>query len=144
MHPAAIISAAKRILLVSAMALVGLNLWTGSPLLAIWIGSRVEANIGALSMTAVGAVLLALAVQSVILTLLLGRLEQAYDRLTGRTQRMRRSSWLKSLSGERGRTAAQRGPSAPVERVVVIMVVAAVLMFEVWFFVFAKSSLVQG
>ena len=32
----------KRILLAAAVTLVGLNVWTGGPLLALWIGSRLE------------------------------------------------------------------------------------------------------
>jgi hypothetical protein len=32
----------RSLALVAAMAVVTLNLWTGAPLLALWIGSRVQ------------------------------------------------------------------------------------------------------
>ena len=53
----------KRVLLVGSMVLVTANIWTGSPLLALWIGSRVQPSSGP-SMTAVGLVAVTLAVFS--------------------------------------------------------------------------------
>ncbi len=44
---------AKRLLLVALMALASVNLFTGAPLFAIWVGSRVQGDSGTLSMTAV-------------------------------------------------------------------------------------------
>ena len=35
---------AKRFLLAALMALLVLNLWTGGPLLALWLGSRVQGD----------------------------------------------------------------------------------------------------
>ena len=43
----------KRVALVSLMAVVTVNIWTGGPLLALWIGSRVQGE-GPPSMLAVG------------------------------------------------------------------------------------------
>ena len=52
---------AKRLLLLALMALAAVNLFTGAPLFAIWVGSRVQADSGRLTMTAVLVVLLVLA-----------------------------------------------------------------------------------
>src|SRR5688572_23403566 len=35
-------SALKRIALAALLTIVGLNVWTGGPLLALWVGSRVQ------------------------------------------------------------------------------------------------------
>ena len=52
---------AKRLLLLALMALAAVNIFTGAPLFAIWVGSRVQGDSGALSMTAVFVVVLVLA-----------------------------------------------------------------------------------
>ena len=44
--------ALKKIGLVTASALCSINLWTGAPLLAVWVGSKVQGNLNNLSMTA--------------------------------------------------------------------------------------------
>ena len=44
---------AKRLLLLALMSLAAVNLFTGAPLFAIWVGSRVQGDSGGLSMTAV-------------------------------------------------------------------------------------------
>ena len=54
----------KRFLLAALMALLVLNLWTGGPLLALWLGSRVQGE-GPPKMGAIGVVILALVVISV-------------------------------------------------------------------------------
>ena len=36
-------SAPKRIAFAALLTIVGLNVWTGGPLLALWVGSRVRA-----------------------------------------------------------------------------------------------------
>src|SRR5438309_10878799 len=52
-----------RVFLLAAMIVATLNVWTGSPLLALWVGSKVQGESATtLKMTAVGAVVLALAV----------------------------------------------------------------------------------
>ena len=48
-------STATRIVLGTLTTLVSVNLWTGGPLLALWVGSRIQAAVGQLSMAAVGA-----------------------------------------------------------------------------------------
>jgi hypothetical protein len=128
-------------------ALVSINVWTGAPLLAIWVGSQFEGWVGGgrgggTTMRAVFVLVAVLAVLELALTLILTRLSAAYDELIERPQAQRRTSpWLRSMRGEREEVARKRAGISGVERVVVISVVAAALAFEVWFFFFAGSSL---
>jgi len=131
----------RRVLLGALTALLSVNLWTGSPLLAVWLGSRLERAIGSLSMAAVGVVILALAIQSIILLRLLAALNRSYDALIGREPKRWQSPWLTSLGAERKDTAAAKQPLSAVEKFVIASVVLAVCGFEVWFFFFAGSSL---
>ncbi len=50
------------------MILVSLNIWTGSPVLALWVGSKVQGSYSTLTVSAVGAVVGALAALVFILT----------------------------------------------------------------------------
>jgi hypothetical protein len=133
----------KRVLLLSASALAAINIWTGAPLLAVWVGSQAAAG-SRLSMGAVGVVILVLAVTCLALTMALGWLSARYDELTGRPVEARRTSpWLRSMRGEREESSRKRHGVSAVERIVVTTVVLAVLAFEVWFFFFAGTSLPQ-
>jgi hypothetical protein len=141
----------KRTTLAASTALVSINVWTGVPLLAVWVGSRFEGWVGGsgsgggTTMRAVFVLVAVLAVLELALTLALTRLSAAYDELTGRPQAARRTSpWLRSMRGEREELARERAGISGIERIVVISVVAAVLAFEVWFFFFAGSSLPSG
>ena len=131
----------KRLALVSAMSLVTLNVWTGSPLLALWIGSRVEAG-GPPSMAAVAVVAVTLAIFSVVLVKVLSTLGGVHDRLIGRRPGPREPApWMRSLRGDRaGERDRDLGLTA-LERVLVVSVVIAVVAFEVWFFFFSGSPL---
>jgi hypothetical protein len=129
-------------------ALLSINVWTGAPLFAIWVGSRFEGWVGGsgtgggTSMRAVFVLIVVLAVLELALTLALTRLSAAYDELSGRPHTDRRTSpWLRSMRGEREEFARQREGLSGVERVLVISVVAAAFAFEIWFFFFAGSPL---
>src|SRR3954471_19778224 len=137
--------ALKKIGLVAASALCSINLWTGAPLLAVWIGSQVQGNLNNLSMTAVFSVILVLAVTVFALGYLLTWLNAKYDELTGRPAVARQTSpWLRSMRDEREADTQQKYGIGGVARVVVICAVAGCLAFEVWFFFFAGSSLPNG
>jgi hypothetical protein len=132
----------RRTLLGAMSAVVSINIWTGSPLLAVWLGSRVQRVNSGPSMGAITLVLVALVVQSLLLVRLLTALNRSYDALIGREQERWQSPWLRSLRAERASdTAARRRPLTIVDRLVVLSVVVAVGAFEVWFFFFAGSSL---
>ncbi len=138
----------KRVGLLSASGLATINVWTGAPLLALWVGSRFEGWVGGsgtgggTSMRAVFVLIGVLVVLELALTFALARLSAAYDELTGRPASARRTSpWLRSMRGEREDFSRKKEGVSGVERIVVISVVAAVLAFEVWFFFFAGSPL---
>ena len=131
----------KRVGLVSASALAAINIWTGAPLLAVWVGSQVVGDSG-LSMGAVFVVIVVLAACCIGLATALTWLSARYDELTGRPAAARRTSpWLRSMRGEREELTRRRHGISAVERIVVVTVVLGVLAFEVWFFFFAGSSL---
>jgi hypothetical protein len=130
-----------RLALTIAATLVAVNIWTGAPLLAVWVGSRFAPSNGP-SMTAIVIVLATLSVLVFLLAFLLTRLNAAYDRLTGRDPGVRRTTpWLRSMGAERVQLARRRTQLSPIERTVAVTVVFAVLAFEVWFFFFARYSI---
>src|SRR5512132_1374303 len=134
--------ALKKIGLVTASALCSINLWTGAPLFAVWVGSKVQGNLNNLSMTAVFSVIVVLAALVFPLAWALTWINSEYDELTGRPPAARHTSpWLRSMRDEREEDVQRKFGISAVERVVVVSVVAAVLAFEVWFFFFVGSSL---
>lgn len=131
---------AKRIGLAAAAAFVTVNIWTGAPLLALWVGSQAAGPSG-LSMTAVFVVVVVLAVLVLALVRLLTLVNERYDRLTGRAAQRRVAPWMRSMRGEREAYAHAKQGTSAVELVVVVTVAAAVLLFNVWFFFFAGSPM---
>jgi hypothetical protein len=137
--------ALKKIGLVTASALCSINLWTGAPLFAVWVGSKVQGNLNNLSMTAVFSVIVVLAAMVFLLAFALTWINAKYDEISGRPAAARHTSpWLRSMRDEPEEDARRKYGISPVERTVVICVVAGVLAFEVWFFFFAGSSLPNG
>jgi uncharacterized membrane protein len=131
----------KRVALAAATIVVAINIWTGCPLAALWVGSRVAGG-GGLSMFAVVVVVVVLAVLTFTMAMLLTRLNAAYDQLVDRPQTARRTSpWLRSMRGERESLAREHRGISAVERAVIVSVVACVLTFEVWLLFFAGSPL---
>lgn len=132
----------KKVGLVIASALVTINIWTGAPLFSLWVGSKVQGSSINLSMGAIFSVVALLAILVAGLAWLLGRINGAHDELTGRPRAARQSSpWLRSMRGEREEVVREKRGISPIERMVVLSVVGAVLAFEFWFFFFAGSSL---
>ena len=137
--------ALKKIGIVTASALCSINLWTGAPLFAVWVGSRVQGNVNNLSMTAVVSVIVVLAAMVFLLAMALTWLNAKYDDLSGRPAAARQTSpWLRSMRDEREHDVREKYGISGVERIVVICAVAGVLAFELWFFFFAGSSLPNG
>jgi hypothetical protein len=129
----------QRVGLVAAMGVVTLNIWTGAPLAGLWAGSRVAPESG-VSMLAVLVVAVVIGATAYLLLRMLGYLQAAYARRTGRPVARRQTTWLRAMSGER---PAGRGGDAPpltaADYVVVAMVILAVVAFEAWFFFYAGS-----
>jgi len=137
-------SALKRVALAALIAIVALNIWTGSPLLALWVGSRVQGS-GPPSMAAVFVFFVLFAVLSASLLRVLSRLSAAYDSASGRPPSVgRHVPWLRSMRGEReSGYAGDRPQLTATERILVGMVVVVVLIFEIWFFFFSTSPIDQ-
>ena len=125
------------------MGVVALNIWTGSPLLGLWVGSRVQGD-GPPQMHAIFVVAVVIAVVSLVLAQVLGRLGIAYDKLTGTAPTVRQHTpWLRSMRGERPQYVGVEPRLTVLERILVIMVVLVVALFEVWFFFFSSSPIDQ-
>jgi hypothetical protein len=116
-------------------ALVSVFLMLGGPVLALWVGSQVQTEVG-LTMAGVGAAIGVLIVTGVLLYKALIYLNAAYDEAVGRTRRREQLPWHKPASGERRAIAAQQ-PLSAIDWVVVGTVVAAGLAFGAWFVFFA-------
>jgi hypothetical protein len=133
----------KPILLAAAMAFLALNVWTGSPLLAVWIGSKVQGEESQASMGAYAVVIISLIAFSWGLYQLLKLVMSAYQDATGTRPTVRtHAPWLRSMRGERPEYSAARISGA--ERVVVVTVLVAAAVFEIWFFFFSGSSIGGG
>jgi hypothetical protein len=139
-HPGPRPTALKRAAMAGLTAFVSVNIWTGCPLLALWVGSQAVGK-RTLSMGAVGLVVAVLAVLVFGSTLALTWLNNRYDRLTGRKRVERRATWLRSMRAEAEGHVSQRVGITPLERIVMINVYVAVIAFLVWFFVIARSPL---
>jgi uncharacterized membrane protein YbaN (DUF454 family) len=129
----------KRLLVVVAGALVAANIWTGAPLLALWVGARIVGQT-TLSMTAVGIVVAVLATTIFAMGMLLVWLNETYRRLADQRPQRREPQWL-SHFGEESTRARERPALTPVEWAIVLSVQLAVIAFVVWFLFIAGSPL---
>lgn len=129
----------KRAAMVAATAFLAINLWTGAPLVALWVGSQVVGG-SVLSMAAVFVVIAVLAALVFSMSVALAWLSAEYDRLSGRQPGERRLPWLRSVRGEEGIEQPGYGAGiTPLERVVMMSVYLAVICFLVWFFLLAHA-----
>jgi hypothetical protein len=132
-----------RVALVCSMVVVTLNIWTGGPLLALWIGSRAQGS-GPPTMLAVGVAAVSLGVITYLLVRLLARLDAVYGRIAGRpTTVSRHVPWLRSMRGERPHRQKHARELSPLEVILVTSVVVVVALFEVWFFFYSPSPIDQ-
>jgi hypothetical protein len=130
----------KRVTMAAATAFLSINIWTGAPLLALWVGSQVSGQT-VLSMKAVFVVVLVLAVLVVALAVALTWLNNTYDELIGRPRTERRTPWLRSMRAESGGEINSRVGITVLEQIVMMSVYLAVITFVIWFFFFAGSPL---
>src|SRR5688572_17959056 len=135
---------AERVMLVAAMTLSALNIWTGAPLLGLWIGSRLTGG-ERITMLAVFATAAVIGFNCWVMMRTLAWLSFRHDRLTGRQATVKRHTpWLRSMSGERSHgMPGERAQLTALEYLLVSMVVLAVVLFEVWFFFFSGSPFDQ-
>jgi hypothetical protein len=131
----------KQISLAALTGFLALNVWTGAPLLALWLGSRVQGE-GPPSMGAVAVVILALIVICLGLYQALKATSHAYDEVTGQAPTVRtHAPWLRSMRDERTDLPGATTEVSVIERIVVLMVILAGAAFNVWFFFFSGSSI---
>ena len=133
----------KRVALTCVMVIATLNIWTGSPLLALWVGSRVQGS-GPPSMLAVAVVAVTLGALTVALVKLLARIDAAYARVAGRPSSVSRHvPWLRSMRGERPHEKRHARELSPLEVIAITTVVLVVALFEIWFFFYSPSPIDQ-
>jgi uncharacterized membrane protein YgcG len=123
--------------LVVVMAAGSIVMWLVSPVVWLWIASRMtsssQPSLGPYLLVLVGMVLTA-----VVIGKFLGIVNRVHMRVTGRlTNRRDHATWNRSMRGER-KPANDRGV---LEQVMLISVGCALVLFGVWFFAFAGSSL---
>ena len=124
------------ILLVALMAVGSVVMWIGVPFGLIYLASKL-ADTPNPSMGPYLVVLIGLPIGMAVVGKGLGALNRAHTRLTGAEVDDYRPGWTRSKRGER--TVERRG--GVLDRVMIISVVVAGLVFAVWFFGFAGSSL---
>jgi hypothetical protein len=138
----------KRMLLTIAAALASVNIWTGAPVLALWVGGQFQGWLGdrapgtGVSMQGVLAVVVVLAALEIGLAFLVTKVNVEYDKLIGRPPKARRRSpWLRSLGSERDKSEGDKYGVSTVERIAIISVVVCVLFLEAWFIFAPRSAL---
>ncbi len=133
--------ALRRAMFAAATAFLSVNLWTGAPLFALWVGSQASDQ-QVLSMAAVAVVVLVLAVLTLSMLAALLWLEGRYRRLVGHPLREGRLTWLRSFNAQA--EPVRQVPLSMVEQIVTVTVYVAVIALLVWFLFFAGSPLPHG
>jgi hypothetical protein len=123
--------------LIALMALGGLMLWLGNPVIWLWIGSHTtgsqQGRMGPYMLVAFGIL-----VSTVLVALALARINRRYQAVTGHESTVRvRLPWLRSLRGE----AEGRPEVTVLDFILVATAVSAIATFLFWFLVLAGSSL---
>lgn len=121
-------------LIAATMLLAALSLWTIIPLAWLWIGSQIAEtqfpSVGPYAIVFFGVV-----VSILVVAWALGKLNQAYLRVTGSsTVEPIRLGWMRSLS----EGSLSRPPSI-LEAVIVGSVIIACVALAIWFFTIAGS-----
>jgi len=133
----------KRVSMAAATAFLAINLWTGAPLLALWVGSRAVGE-KTLSMTAVFVVVVVLAALVFVMAVALTWLNNTYDELIERPRTERRAPWLRSMRAESEGHISSRVGTTALEQIVTTSVYIAVIALLVWFVFFAGPPLLSG
>jgi hypothetical protein len=122
--------------LVVLMALGSVLMWIGVPLALVYIASKV-ADTPNPSMGPYLLIIIGLPLGMALIGKGLGALNRAHIRLTGTEVDEYRPGWTRSMRGER--QVERRG--GVLDRVMIVSVAFAAVVFAVWFFGFAGSSL---
>jgi MFS family permease len=123
--------------LVLVMAAGSVVMWLVSPIVWLWIASRMTSS-SQPSLGPYALVLVGMVITAVIIGKFLGVVNRTHMRVTGRlTDKRDHASWNRSMRGDR-RATNDRGV---LEQVMLISVGCAIVLFGIWFFAFAGSSL---
>jgi hypothetical protein len=125
--------------LVALMALGSVVMWLGVPLGLVYLASKL-ADTPNPSMGPYLLIIFGLPIGMAVVGKALGALNRAHIRLTGAEVDEYRPGWTRSLRGER--QVDRRG--GVLDRVMIVSVAIAAVVFAVWFFGFAGSSLPGG
>jgi hypothetical protein len=126
------------IVLVLLMAAGSVLMWIGLPLGLIWLASALTDS-SQPSMGPYLLILIGLPVGMFAIGKVLGALDRAHGRITGRLDEgPQRAAWLRSMRDQRGPRRKQR---SVLDTVMIVSVGLALVVFGVWFFGFAGSSL---
>jgi hypothetical protein len=123
--------------LIALMAIGSVIMWLGVPVGLIYLASRLADSPNP-SMGPYLLILIGLPVGMVVVGKLLGALDRYHGRITGVDDgKPQQAAWMKSMRGDRERKRRR----SVLDSVMVISVGVALLLFGVWFFAFAGSSL---
>jgi hypothetical protein len=123
--------------LVLLMALGSVVMWLGIPLGLIYAASQL-ADTSAPTLGPYLLVFIGLPIGMAVMAKLLGWLNRLHQDFTRTTDdRPEQASWMRSMRGERGSTR-RRGV---LDAVMIVSVGLALVVFAIWFFGFAGSSL---
>jgi hypothetical protein len=124
--------------LVLLMAAGSIVMWIGLPLGLIWVASAITDS----SQPTMGPyllILIGLPIGMFAIGKLLGMLDRAHGRITGRLDDTpQRAAWLQSMRDERGPRRKQR---SVLDTVMIVSVLAALVAGAIWFVAFAGSPL---
>lgn len=126
-----------KVALIALMAVGSIFLWIGIPVGWLWIGSQIQSDSGQASFGLYLGVLAGIIISMVVIGKLLWSLNGVYGRLTGSEVVRVRMPWHRSLRGEQ----EGRHPRTVLDVVMVATVLTAALVFGIWFFFLAGSSL---
>jgi hypothetical protein len=123
--------------LIALMAIGSVVMWIGVPVALIYAASRL-ADSPKPSMGPYVLILVGLPLGMMAVGKLLGALDRYHGRVTGLDDgKPQQAAWMKSMRGERERKRRR----SVLDSVMMISVGVALLLFGVWFFAFAGSSL---
>ena len=123
--------------LIALMAIGSVIMWLGVPIGLIYLASRL-ADSSKPSMGPYLLILIGLPVGMFVVGKLLGALDRYHGRITGLDDgKPTQAAWMRSMRGERERKRRR----SVLDSVMIFSVGVALLLFGIWFFAFAGSSL---
>ena len=123
--------------LIALMAIGSVVMWLGVPIGLVYLASRL-ADSPKPSMGPYVLILVGLPLGMIVVGKLLGALDRYHGRITGLDDgKPTQAAWMKSMRGDRERKRRR----SVLDSVMIVSVGVALLLFGIWFFAFAGSSL---